>query len=195
MRSLARGSGVSYDKIRDIMRGKQESLRQDDAAALSGFLGIAPTMARDSTPQASFDAPPARIPERVQVPLYDVRAAASRGIPQLEHDIIIDDLTFKLAWLRKRTSAGVDKLAVIKVWGDSMEPSLSEGDDVLVDLTQREPSGGGVFLIRDDGALLIKRLQKVGGRLRVLSDNPAYEPYESDKVEVLGRMIWQGRNW
>jgi phage repressor protein C with HTH and peptisase S24 domain len=146
----------------------------------------------DSAPLAPYEAEP---PARVNISIYDVRAAAGRHVVHLEQDIIIDDLTFKLAWLRRRTSAALDKLAVIKVWGDSMEPSLSDGDDILIDLTQTEPGGGGVFLIRDDGSLLVKRLQKVGTRLKVISDNPAYESYESGDIEVLGRMIWQGRSW
>ena len=90
---------------------------------------------------------------------------------------------------------------MLKVDGDSMEPSLRTGELVMVD---RSASGRGiapgiwVFSVR--GALSIKRLQALpSGQFRVLSDNPAYEPYTvdpaADPFQLIGRVVWAGRRF
>jgi phage repressor protein C with HTH and peptisase S24 domain len=199
--AIAKKIGIPHTTLLRIESGEIANPKTSIIDKVEEFTGISrghslkPNGFRDSVQSQGFKAASLNIPERISVPVYDVKAAAGRNICTLGQEIIIDDLTFKLSWLRRRTMAAPDKLAVIKVWGDSMEPSLSDGDDILIDLTQTDPSGGGIFLVRVDDALLVKRLQKKGGKLRILSDNEAYEPYESDAAEVVGRMIWQGRNW
>ncbi len=85
-------------------------------------------------------------------------------------------------------------LSAIEVEGDSMEPALRDGDEILVDRTPR-PLRAGIHVARVDDVLLVKRLERVGaGRLRLISDNPAYAAVERDlnEVEVIGRVVWKG---
>ena len=83
--------------------------------------------------------------------------------------------------------------------GDAMEPTLRSGDSVLVDCAQKRPQRtDGIYVIRTDGALQVKRLQVevVQGLLTILSDNKAYEVQRGvrpDDVTVVGRVIWLGR--
>ena len=58
----------------------------------------------------------------------------------------------------------------------------------------------GIYVLRMDGALLVKRLQRLpGGIIKVGSDNPLYDPFEidlskiGDTVSVIGRVVWTGR--
>jgi phage repressor protein C with HTH and peptisase S24 domain len=84
--------------------------------------------------------------------------------------------------------------------GDSMMPTISEGDIVLVLLTGEETKfhSGAIYVIWDGNGLMVKRLETMVGereRLRVISDNRAiYEPYEvdADNVRIIGRVIWRG---
>jgi phage repressor protein C with HTH and peptisase S24 domain len=106
---------------------------------------------------------------------------------------------FEPRWLRALTDAPPAKLSVIRVEGDSMAPTLSSGDDILVDLADGpERLRDGIYVLRVDGALLVKRLaiHPVGRRVTVQSDNPAYGDLPDcglDEIECIGRVIWAGR--
>ena len=78
--------------------------------------------------------------------------------------------------------------------GDSMDPLLRDGDEILVDRTPR-PFREGVHVARLGEALLVKRIQAVPpGRLLLISENPAYGPIEmsASDVDVVGRVVWKG---
>lgn len=75
-----------------------------------------------------------------------------------------------------------------------MEPTLRDGDEILVDRTAR-PMRAGIHVIRLDDMLLVKRLEPgPGGILRVISDNGAYPRIErpAHEVEIVGRVVWKG---
>jgi phage repressor protein C with HTH and peptisase S24 domain len=88
---------------------------------------------------------------------------------------------------------------MIEVRGDSMAPLLGDGDEILVD---ESDAGGrirdGVYVLRRDGALMVKRLSPHPGgrRVSVTSDNPAYPSwpdFAAEEVGVVGRVIWAGK--
>lgn len=89
--------------------------------------------------------------------------------------------------------ASARHIRVFEVIGDSMEPRLFEGDRVFIDLRYAIPSPEGIFALWDGYGLVIKRLQIVMGsdpmRIRVISANPSYSPYEAslDDVKIIGR--------
>jgi phage repressor protein C with HTH and peptisase S24 domain len=89
--------------------------------------------------------------------------------------------------------ANARHIRVFEVIGDSMEPRLFEGDRVFIDLRYTTPSPEGIFALWDGYGLVIKRLQIVMGsdpmRIRVISANPSYAPYEAgaDEVRIVGR--------
>ncbi len=84
-------------------------------------------------------------------------------------------------------------IRVFEVIGDSMEPRLFEGDRVFIDLRYTIPSPEGIFALWDGFGLVIKRLQIVMGseptRVRVISANSSYAPYEAalDEIRIIGR--------
>ena len=112
------------------------------------------------------------IPNIVLVPLYDVPVSAGHG-SFFDAENVIQQIPFDSEWLeREELIAG--QLACLPIKGDSMSPGLKTSDIVLVDLTHQR--GDGVFVLRLNGALRIKRLQWLAdGRLRISSDNPIYE--------------------
>lgn len=90
---------------------------------------------------------------------------------------------------------GVNELKnieAINVSGDSMEPLFSYNDIVFINRSKKEINRGGVFVIRTQSGLFIKRLQlRVDGKVDVISDNdiyPAMVLKQSD-VDVLGKVI------
>jgi len=106
---------------------------------------------------------------------------------------------FDEQWLRRLTQSAPDRLEVIRVEGDSMSPTLNAGDDILVDLGDTgDRLRDGIYVLRVDGTLLVKRLaiHPVGRRVTVQSDNPAYGDLPDcglDEIQCIGRVIWAGR--
>lgn len=106
------------------------------------------------------------------VPLYDISASAGSGAEVYDEEIK-RHIPFERSWLL-REGLYLKNLACIEVKGDSMLPTLENGDIILVN--HAKTTGDGVFIIRMGNALRVKRLQwLVSGKLRISSDNPAYE--------------------
>jgi phage repressor protein C with HTH and peptisase S24 domain len=79
-----------------------------------------------------------------------------------------------------------------------MEPTLSNGDTVLVDSTQNAPRTDGIYVLQFDNYLYVKRLlmNPAKGKVAIISDNPAYAPMEDiepDELHIAGRVLWLGR--
>lgn len=130
------------------------------------------------------------------VPRYDVAASAGHGAI-VETEEVAEYLGFRRDWLRSE-GLDVDRLAIIRAVGDSMEPTIASGDTLLLDLSDNQPADG-VYALQIDGHLLVKRLQRrVTGSLLVTSDNSMYPPHEvtPDQVniaKVVGRVVWIGK--
>jgi phage repressor protein C with HTH and peptisase S24 domain len=90
-----------------------------------------------------------------------------------------------------------DNMSLIKVSGDSMEPTLLTGDLVLVDHGRNSiASQGGIYAIAINDEIMIKRVQPAfPDKLLVISDNKQYSSFEisKDKVRVNGKVIWYAR--
>jgi phage repressor protein C with HTH and peptisase S24 domain len=89
-------------------------------------------------------------------------------------------------------------LSAIRVMGESMEPTLSDGDDILVDrddgvIRLRD----GIYVLRADDVLIVKRVIVGEDRqVSIHSDNPAWASrpsLEMADVQLVGRVVWVGR--
>ena len=100
----------------------------------------------------------------------------------------------RLCLLWKR-SLPPKELALVHVQGESMEPTLTDGDLVLLRY-QNRLDRDGIFVLNYDGELFIKRGQRLGRRKAVLiSDNAAYQPMEialGKSLCLIGRAVWAG---
>ncbi len=65
------------------------------------------------------------------------------------------------SWIRDRLKARPADLRMLHVEGDSMLPTLSDGDIVLVDLSRTAPTPPGLFVLFDGLGLVAKRLEHV----------------------------------
>lgn len=122
------------------------------------------------------------------IPIYDIEAAAGAG-RLFDDELIETSIQFDTEQLQRD---GLDPAHVVgvRVRGDSMGETLHDGDRVLVDRSSRTPDG--VFLLRMDDGLRIKRVQRVaGGGWMLISDNTHYQPEmikpeEMGQVEIIG---------
>jgi phage repressor protein C with HTH and peptisase S24 domain len=106
---------------------------------------------------------------------------------------------FDEKWLRRLTASKASNLSIIGVLGDSMEPTLHDGDEVLVDLADGQSRvRDGIYVLRMDDMLSVKRIaiEPQGKRVSVLSDNPTFPSWhglEKRTLNIVGRVLWFGR--
>ena len=126
------------------------------------------------------------------MPRNRIRFSAGRdGI--LRSDQVVDSIAFRAEWVKKRLSTEARDLLLIEVVGDSMAPTVEDGDLILADLAEPRFRQDGIYLLRHDSGLAVKRIQRrPDGKLLIRSDNPKYEAMVVVTVNVIGRVIWTG---
>lgn len=132
-----------------------------------------------------------------RVPVFDLKAGARRdALGDIDHAVSFS--MFRSLWLKALTATPPSQLAVVQMSGDSMEPTLGNGDHALVDTAQVNLRREGIYVLRLDDTLMIRRttMHPATKRVTITSDNARYKPYEDldpDALEALGRVIWIGK--
>ncbi len=179
-----------------IRKGSPRKLEEGDRLILARFFGVAESELRDDVPpvtEKSYKGLPTG-PQRdwIEVARLDIEAAAGPGtLPGTE--AAFDTIRFSRRWLAEQGLEGA-QLSAITVKGDSMEPLLRDGDQILVD-RREQPFRDGIHVVRLGDTLMVKRVTRVGaGRLMLLSENASYPPIDiaADEVQVIGRVVWKG---
>ena len=174
-----------------VRKGSPLKLDEGDRRTLASYFGV-----DESELGAPGEISPARAEggrrsDFVDIPRLPLGASAGPGAFAAE-EVPVGTFRFSTRWLRGQ---GFDPamLSAIEVTGDSMEPLLRDGDEILVDRTPR-PLRDGVHVLRIGDALMVKRVQSgVPGRIVLESENPAYRPIElpPEEVQVVGRVVWK----
>lgn len=135
----------------------------------------------------------------IAIPYVEARPSMGGGAVVEEPVETGRDFHFRRAWIRDKLRASPSNLRVLHVEGDSMLPTLEDGDTILLDLSLKRPTPPGIFVLHDGMGLVAKRLEHVPNstphKIRILSDNPLYSPYERsiDEIRIIGRIRWFAR--
>lgn len=132
-----------------------------------------------------------------RIDYLDVRAAAGlTGFENSDYPEVISSIYLTdegmLQIIGKKNANGI---CIVNVPTDSMEPTIRKGDLVFIDTKINAYNGDGIYAFTIDGALFIKRIQKmIGGGYRMISDNEIYPPEViSDEIcqtaKFIGRFI------
>ncbi|MCW5645750.1 MAG: helix-turn-helix transcriptional regulator [Sphingopyxis sp.] len=179
-----------------IKRGSPRRLAEQDRGRIAAYLGVSEALLGGPVPRV---ATPARMrgPGMILVPRLAIGASAGAGA-SVDGEPVEGNVAFDPKWLRD-LGADPRALSIIRVEGDSMAPTLNDGDDILVD-------GGdaasrlrdGIYVLRMDDVLMVKRLARAPGpgRIAVISDNPHYRSWDDlpmNAIRLVGRVVWTGR--
>lgn len=208
---LARAMSVSPSAFRKWLRGEAEPSRERlvalaDAAKvgiawLAKGEGPAPTFARAEqgggrarSGGTDHAVDPGRF---ILLPKHAEGAAAGPGdssAPPPSAEFI----AFRHDWVRAVLRIAPGDLIMETAVGESMQPTIHDGDLLLVDTTDRSFNSFGVYVLEIRGERLVKRVQrKLDGSLVLISDNETYQPDQVtgemlEGVKVIGRVVWGG---
>lgn len=218
---LAGAIGVDETRIKSLVNGRVKKLHPDEMIALVKNLRVRMAFLETGegdvfeleTRAPQIAVPPAEVPASytrphkatrldleafVTVPRYDVSACAGHGAV-IHSEQIVDYLAFRSDWVHNALGVSSKDLALISVKGDSMEPTLSNGDLILLDMHQGKIEDNAIYALQHNATLVVKRVQRrLDGSVVVKSDNPRYEAEAlgadaAALLKVVGRVVWAGR--
>lgn len=136
--------------------------------------------------------------ELIYAPMFDVQASAGFGSTGFEEQAT-DHFVFDKTWLANNLRLNSDNIAFVQVSGDSMLPTLEDGDMILVDLSVNQVQQQDIYLLHTEDGLLTKRLKTLNnGDIEVKSDNSNYETWtlstsQEQQAYVAGKVVWVSR--
>jgi phage repressor protein C with HTH and peptisase S24 domain len=181
-----------------IKRGTPRKLDEADRRTLAVYFGVDESVlggrARDGSPAPAKGRGASTV---VAIPRMELGASAGAGSLD-DREQVAGLVGFDEAWLR---AMGVrrDSLSIIHVDGESMAPTLCDGDEIMVDgADAANRLRAGIYVLRFQDALMVKRIVPGPrqGLVSILSDNPLFQSWpdvDPAQVVLLGRVIWTGR--
>lgn len=199
---LAEKAGVNRSFVYDILRGRSAHPSREKLATISELLSVDLDWLLLGIGEVEGVSPFIENPDQAFVAIAHAGARPSMGGGAVVDEFQEDSgraYHFRRSWIKESLKASPSQLRMMHVEGDSMEPTLRDGDTVLVDLTRRTPNPPGIFVLDDGVGLVAKRLEHVPSSdppaVRIISDNRLYSPYErsSEEVHIVGRIRWFAR--
>lgn len=204
---LAKAVGVSQQAVMELESGRAKGTKH--TAKFARALGQDPLWLETGdgrmreTSKAKRQArtePQEILPELAdyeRIPLFDMRTASGPDAFANAANAVGFEL-FQSSWLRQISPSPFSQLAVVVMTGDSMEPTIGHGDRALADTAQTNLRREGIYVLRMDDTLMIRRatMHPTTKRITIAADNANYQPYpdlDADALEALARIIWIGR--
>lgn len=198
---LARRVGVNQSTINGLVKGDQRS--SSHLHRIARELGTSIAYLEGETDDPSIDAVARPSQEEVAgqldlVGIDQIDLAYGMGASFTDGPIETRVLHFPKAWIERITSSPPRELTWTTGRGDSMAPTIHDGDLVLLDRSQRrilERDALWAFTVGDLGS--IKRLRVKGDRVLIYSDNPTVAPDEEPigEVNIVARVIFVGKRF
>lgn len=198
LEQLSDRSGVDLGTIHALEA--RDSSRSKFATAIARGLGMTVEQLESGAQNPAAEEPvePQR-PDLFVVPIFDARASMGLGAPQPDHETVVDHMRLTKDWVRAHLPAisSPSNLSVLSAFGDSMSPTLSDGDIMLVDRGVNDLKIDAVYVLALNDELYVKRIQRriTDGAIIIKSDNALYDPVvvtngEKAGLRVLGRVVW-----
>lgn len=136
-------------------------------------------------------------PISIKIPLLNVTASMGNGSDVVVDELALETITIHQQWADRvlRPYSNTRNLAFIHAIGDSMSPTFSDGDILLVDTWDKSVTADKIYVIEAHDRLFIKRVrQRIDGAFEISSDNPAVKTVDvlngDHQLKVKGRVVW-----
>lgn len=160
---------------------------------------VAPT-----APSAYVSASGGRVPELIDIegnPDYPairrVNIKAQAGVTGYSVEYMEEErlpIFFRRDWYESR-GYRPERMIAVRVAGDSMLPSLHDGDLIVVNTERKEPKQGITFLVSHEGEVVVKRLVRDVGIWWLTSDNQDQRRYPrvqcNGDTQIIGEVVYR----
>lgn len=122
----------------------------------------------------------------LKIDIYDMK---SSNKPE---ETIIGQLAINYKEFFGWCNGNPENLKIVRLSGDNMEPTILSGSLIMYDTSVLEYSGDGIYIIRYDDRITLKRVQRTSNEQYILkSENPRYQDIRCslDELNILGRVI------
>ncbi|WP_336973442.1 LexA family transcriptional regulator [Sphingobium aromaticiconvertens] len=201
-RMIAGKSPITAERVGKIVRAEgltEQDIQAAENARTAVFDGLSRKMTQRIMDERSVDVRDVGLTEAsrsgmMDIPALATKAAAGDGSFMWGEEMGHAPFQFAEDWLR-RSFGNINGLRMIQISGDSQLPDLSDGDWVAID-TAKNKLENGLAVIRLDDCLMIKRLQREGHFLQLMSRNPIYGPIvidlskEQERIQVIGKSVF-----
>ena len=194
---LSKRSGMGETAIRDLFR-KRSVPKVSNAKAIADALSVSLddvfAAARGVLP-GDADASGPLFPS---IPRLNARLSAGHGSLNSDYAEVLDRIPFTEGFVRHKLGrSNINGLVCIDAHGESMEPTIGDGDLLIVD-TEHQDLAAGIYAVNFENESYVKRVEKVGEGFSLVSDNRAYVPISVrgpnlGHFEVVGKVLWAGR--
>jgi phage repressor protein C with HTH and peptisase S24 domain len=184
-------AGVPEGSVRNFLKERSKSLAYATLEKLAAAQAV--TVAemlgeKISEPKVARDV--------VAIRRLNVRASLGGGF-EIAHEAETQPIFFRRSWVEDILQGEPSQLRAIDMAGDSMLPTIRDGDIGLAQL-QAPFESGKCYALWDGRGLVVKRLEGSlidPDKLRVVSDNAQlHAPYEvhADEVHIIAKIVWRG---
>lgn len=197
---IAKYIGVASSAITQWVKGETVNIKLENLYKLAEITGFNPEWIAIGTgnerPEAS-DIPSED--DYAVIEQFTAKCAAGKGYLN-DHVEVKGGMAFKRSWL-ERMGLNPEHCSVLETSGQSMEPSINDGEIVLINHHDISLKDGKIYLLRRyDGEIIIKRLVKSMSGWLIRSDNADKMKYpdetisnsEIEQIEIIGRVVWHG---
>lgn len=195
-RELSIRANVGKSFVYDILSGKSNNPTTSKLAAIADALGVSvPYLVSGSSNDNEI--------MNIGGNNFSAISTIITTRSDKDHELFIEASDqvhfFNRMWIHDQLKTTPDKLRVAFAKGDSMQPSLFDGDMILVNVDDTVPNPGGLFVLFDNTGFSFKRLEytRRGNKLMVIvkADNAKYTEYEClpEEIQIVGRIVWFSR--
>ncbi|WP_107719122.1 MULTISPECIES: S24 family peptidase [unclassified Novosphingobium] len=181
----AQGSKHTHKIARELGTSPEYLMGETDDPKASGEIRFVPAV-QEAPAEAPSD------PDHVEIDLIDFAYGMGGTFTDTDH-IDVEKVGFSRRWLRQFTHSAPNQLFTTKGIGDSMAPTISDHDIVVVDKSDRVPEfADKVWAIVYGGMAMIKRLRQLpDGSMLISSDNQLVRDARATdgELHVVGRVV------
>ncbi len=191
---LCKETGLNLRTMKNRMK-KGIQPRLDEAVRISESLGMAlDSLCKSPDRQGEFksqrEIPRTKSKEyyngNFKVPVYEQLFSAGHGQFIADEEEVAGYIAAP-----EKLKSYEGHLAATYVRGDSMEPTLFNGDTIICDNLGYDGQDG-IYIIHYKGMGFVKRLKRTRDGISIISDNPVYEPMfepgDSEDLRIIGKV-------
>lgn len=199
MKSLSKKAGLGDTYVRDLLvRDKEPGIAKAQKICavlevpLPKIFGTWDESVDDADEEVQMPVP--SVDGFVSIGRFDAAFSMGPGSLIAEEPEPLGYWVFEDQWLHGLSTVAPSLMAVVKVNGDSMTPTLFGGDLVLIDRSKTRPNVEGIYAIRVGDTAWVKRISVnlKSRKVRVLSDNPLVPKQpemDEEDLSIIGRVI------